>query len=68
MTLLCGVVDVRINGTKLRLENLGFITISRGQSYRLINASDETAIILMTRLDEEEKADSNQNVSAQDSN
>lgn len=54
MTLLCGVVDIKINGTKIRIENLGFITITRGQSYRIENVSDETAIILMTRLDEEE--------------
>ncbi|XP_070500247.1 enolase-phosphatase E1-like [Chironomus tepperi] len=63
MTLLCGVVDIKINGTKLRIENLGFITITRGQSYRIMNASDETAIILMTRLDDED-TNTNQNSSS----
>ncbi|KAL7038571.1 hypothetical protein ACKWTF_009608 [Chironomus riparius] len=63
MTLLCGVVDIKINDTKLRIENLGFITITRGQSYRIMNASDETAIILMTRLDDEETTSPNQNSS-----
>lgn len=64
MTLLCGVIDIKVNDTKIRLENLGFITITRGQSYRIVNASDETAIILMTRLDEEETTSPNGNSSS----